>query len=82
METGENISASCGDRIVAEFTTKMPLASGEYSILAQVVQPIIAGESARFIDVVPCSYVFNVNARSNSKIWSLCYIHNGVKIWK
>lgn len=82
LETGTLIEGKPGDKVVIDFATKLPLASGTYSILAQVVKPVVQGHVSEFIDVVENTVCFRVADRSPSKIWSAVYVENKVTIWR
>lgn len=82
LETGTLIEGKYGDRVVIDFVTKLPLASGVYNILAQVVKPVVQGHISEFIDVVENTVCFQVNDRYPSKIWSAAYVENKVNIWR
>lgn len=67
------IDLKCGDRFVVNFRIKLPLEVGNYSVMAQLSQPIIPEQTADFIDVVNNAVVFSVNRWEKGKLWANAY---------
>jgi len=80
LETGKLLQVTKNERLVVEFTTKLPLTGGAYNLLVQVTRPIVLGEVAEFIDVVENAYLFRMNDRAPSKLWSSAYVQNKLNI--
>ena len=59
-----------GDRLIVEYTLKLPLQHNTYSLNTMITSPIINDVDIRYIDVVHNSYIFKVNKRPGSILWS------------
>lgn len=68
------IEADIQKSYVVTFQTRVPLHEGAYSIQVQVTEPIVEGETARFLDVVEDAIVFKVNRRPGGRLWSKVFI--------
>ena len=68
------IDLKCGDKFMVSYRTKLPLQEGNYSIMAQLSQPIIPDQTANFIDVVDNAVVFSVQRRKNARLWAKIYL--------
>lgn len=62
------------------YTTRLPLQEGNYSIQLQLTKPVIADQSAEFLDVIDDAIVFNVQRRANRRIWTKVYIENSLEV--
>lgn len=76
----EAIQVGTGDRYVVTFQTRLPLHEGNYSVQLEITQPIIADNTAEFLDVIDNAIVFRVGRRPNGRIWSRVFIANTVDI--
>jgi lipopolysaccharide transport system ATP-binding protein len=68
------IEAGIRESYVVTFQTRVPLHEGAYSIQIQVTEPIVEGETARFLDVVDDAIVFKVDRRPGGRLWSKVFI--------
>ncbi len=66
----ETISVNNGDKLIIEYTFKVPLQHNTYSIQAMIINPIVNDVDIVYIDVVPDAYIFKINKRPNSTLWS------------
>lgn len=62
------------------YTTRLPLQEGNYSIQLQLTRPVVADQSAEFLDVIDDAIVFNVQRRANRRIWTKVYIENSLEV--
>lgn len=62
------------------YTTRLPLQEGNYSIQLQLTKPIVADQSAEFLDVIDDAIVFNVQRRVNRRIWTKVYVENSLEV--
>lgn len=63
-------------RYIATYTTNLPLQEGNYSIQVQLTKPLVADETADFVDVIDNSVVFNVARRYDGRVWTKIYLDN------
>ncbi|MBZ0133671.1 MAG: ABC transporter ATP-binding protein [Rhodocyclaceae bacterium] len=70
------------DRLTIEFSTRLPLTDGPYSILVQLSTPIIQNSSAQIVDYLENAAVFTMEQHRPNKLWSKAYIENTVTITK
>lgn len=76
------IEAKGRDQYVVTFKTKLPLAEGNYAVMAQLTKPIIADQAADFIDVVDDAIVFSMSRRNGARVWPKVYLFPTCKIHK
>ena len=62
------------------YTTQLPLQEGNYSIHLELTNPIVKDQSAEFLDVIDDAIVFNVQRRTNGRIWAKVYVENNVEV--
>ncbi len=74
------IEVNAQERYVVTFRTRVPLHEGAYSIQAQLTEPLVEGETARFLDVVEDAVVFKVNRRSTGRLWAKVFIPNTMSV--
>lgn len=74
------IAAHSGDRFRISFRTRLPLEEGNYSVMAQLSQPIIEGQAANFIDVVDDAVVFSVSRWKMGRHWAKVYLFPACEI--
>lgn len=68
------------NRYSVAYTTRLPIQEGNYSIQLQLTKPVIADQSAEFLDVIDDAIVFNVQRRANKRIWTKVYIENSLEV--
>lgn len=73
-----NMHAGCCYRI--EYSLRLPLQEGIYSIRAQISSPLIKGQSADFLDVIEDSVVFRMERWEKATVWSKVHLFPGVNI--
>lgn len=69
-----------GGRYVVSYKTRLPLQEGNYSIQLQITAPVVAGHTARFLDVIDDALVFRMSRREEARIWSKAYVKNEVEV--
>ena len=70
----DTIKSVARQRYVAEYTLRLPLQEGSYSVRAQISEPIIVGQTADFVDVVEDAVVFRMEPWGQSPIWSKVHL--------
>ena len=70
------VHARQDSRYVVIYTTKLPLQEGIYSVQLQITKPVIADETAEFVDVIEDAIVFNVVRRRDSRAWAKVFLPN------
>jgi lipopolysaccharide transport system ATP-binding protein len=78
----EHLDAEEGGRYVAEYTLKLPLQEGSYSIRVQISSPITPGITADFLDVVEDAVVFRVERWAQAPVWSKVHLFPGFQLNK
>ncbi len=76
------ISGDKEDRLIIEFSTRLPLTDGSYSILAQLSTPIIRNTSSQIVDYLENAALFSMEQHRPTKVWSRVYVKNTVTITK
>lgn len=76
------IDVSPDDKYIVEFETKLPLSSGNYSLLVSITEPLILNKTAKFLDVIEIAKVFSVLERPAAKLWSKVYVKNTLNVRK
>lgn len=74
------IEAKNGEKYVVEYTTKTPIAEGNYNVMLSITEPVVLNRAAKSIDVVENAIVFRVAERPIAKLWAKVYIENEVKV--
>ncbi|WP_223462051.1 ABC transporter ATP-binding protein [Pseudomonas sp. A-R-26] len=57
-------------KYLAEYSLKLPLQEGNYSLRINISSPIVENESAEFVDFVSDALVFKVGRWEKSRVWS------------
>lgn len=76
LTEGGPVPVAANHALIAEFTTRLPLMSGHYSILVQVVIPDEQGKGPTFLEVIESAATIEVLPRSPHQVWSKAYIEN------
>lgn len=76
------INVNIGDQYIVSYGIKLPFEEGNYSVMAQLSQPIIPDQTAEFIDVVDNAVVFTVERRTNARLWAKVYLFPTCEITK
>lgn len=71
-----------GEKLIVDFTTKVPLVEGIYNLSTVISTPTIHNRSALFVDYTENSYIFQVAENFESKVWNKVYVNNEVKIYR
>lgn len=66
----EFLTTEIGGQYLVEYTLRLPLQEGSYSILAQITSSVVPGESAVFVDVIEDAVVFQMERWEIARIWS------------
>ncbi len=68
-------------KYVSEFTTKLPITAGLYSLTAALSTFTVHDLHATQYDYVENGLVFSVDKREPDRIWSMCQLENQVKLF-
>lgn len=79
MEGIGEIKGKCGEKLIIEFTTKLPLIEGRYNITTVCSMMKIHNRSAIMVDYAENTAIFDVNENYECKIWNKVYINNKIK---
>jgi len=74
------LEAQAGDYYQVDYTIRLPLEEGGYSIRVAITEPLILNQTANFVDVIPDAVVFFISRRENARIWSKVYLFPLVEI--
>ncbi len=81
MLAGQPLLDVClGDRYQVDYTVRLPLAEGAYSIQVAITEPVIFDQTANFVDVISDAVVFSVSRWETSRVWSKVYLFPSVEI--
>ncbi len=69
-----------GDKFLVEFSTRLPVIEGAYSISLVVSEPIIYNRTSVFTDLIDNAEVFEVLENTKAKLWDKVYIKNEVEV--
>lgn len=67
-------------KYLAEYSLKLPLQEGNYSIRINISSPIVENESAEFVDFVSDAIVFKVGRWQKSRVWSKVHAFSELKL--
>ncbi|MBC8784542.1 ABC transporter ATP-binding protein [Pseudomonas fluorescens] len=69
-----------GARYLAEYSLKLPLQEGNYSLRVNISSTIVENETAEFIDVVSDAIVFRVGRWEKARVWSKVHGFSQLKL--
>jgi lipopolysaccharide transport system ATP-binding protein len=79
--TGQTVlNSSPGTKYIVEYCLKLPLQEGNYSIMVNLVEPLIANKSGDFIDVVQDSVVFSMQPWDVASVWSKVHLFPAITV--
>jgi lipopolysaccharide transport system ATP-binding protein len=70
----ELLRTSIDGRYLVDYTIRLPLQEGSYSLLVEITSPVVRGETARFVDVIEDAVVFQVQRWTHSRVWSKVHL--------
>ncbi|MFZ1548017.1 MAG: ABC transporter ATP-binding protein [Candidatus Nitrotoga sp.] len=76
----EFLTTEIGGQYLVEYTLRLPLQEGSYSLRTQITSPILRGETAEFVDVIEDAVVFLMERWKNSSIWSKVHLFPSFKL--
>ena len=65
-----------------EYSFRLPIQEGIYSIQTQLSIPIIINQKAEFINVIDDAIVFKINERNHARLWTKVFIPSQYKVIK
>ncbi|MFJ2683770.1 ABC transporter ATP-binding protein [Pseudomonas sp. NPDC087342] len=74
------LSTRVGAKYLAEYSLRLPLQEGVYSLRINISSAIIENESAEFVDLVSDALVFRVGRWSKSRVWSKVHVFSELKL--
>ena len=69
-----------GETHVVEYTTRLPLMGGDYSLRASITVPIDLHQQAIFVDIVEVAHPFTVLPPERGRIYTQVYVPNTVTV--
>lgn len=82
LEDVGELKGKFGDKVIVEFTTRVPLVEGNYNISTVLSTITVHNRMAKFEDYTQGGYVFKVLENEKSKIWNKVYVANHIEIMK
>ncbi|RFC33347.1 MAG: lipopolysaccharide transport system ATP-binding protein [Candidatus Nitrotoga sp. SPKER] len=76
----EFLTTEIGGQYLVEYTLRLPLQEGSYSLRTQITSPVLRGEMAEFVDVIEDAVVFFIERWKNSTIWSKVHLFPSFKL--
>ena len=76
----EFLTTEIGGQYLIEYTLRLPLQEGSYSLRTQITSPTLRGETAEFVDVIEDAVVFFMERWKNSTIWSKVHLFPSFKL--
>jgi len=78
----EPITTAIGGEYLIEYTLRLPLQEGCYSLLVEITSPVVRGETAEFMDVIEDAVVFQVKRWARSRVWSKVHLFPSLRLRK
>ncbi|CAG9933565.1 ABC transporter ATP-binding protein [Candidatus Nitrotoga arctica] len=78
----EFLTTEIGGQYLVEYTLRLPLQEGSYSLRTQITSPAVRGETAEFVDVIEDAVVFQMERWKKTRIWSKIHLFPEMKIRK
>lgn len=69
-----------GSKYLAEYSLKLPLQEGNYSLRVNISSTIVENETAEFIDVVSDAVVFRMGRWETARVWSKVHGFSQLKL--
>ena len=76
------LTTEIGGQYLIEYTLRLPLQEGSYSLRTQITSPVVLGETAEFVDVIEDAVVFQMERWKKARIWSKIHLFPEMKIRK
>ena len=76
----ELLTTATGGQYLVEYTLRLPLREGTYSLLTEITSPVVRGETAVFVDVIEDAVVFKVNRWPHSRVWSKVHLFPSLRL--
>jgi lipopolysaccharide transport system ATP-binding protein len=76
----EPLTTSVGGKYVVDYTLRLPLQEGSYSLLIELTSPLVRGETAEFLDVIEDAVVFQVKRWTHSRVWSKVHLFPSLRL--
>ncbi|CAH1192946.1 Lipopolysaccharide transport system ATP-binding protein [Candidatus Nitrotoga sp. BS] len=70
----EFLTTEIGGQYLVDYTLRLPLQEGSYSLRTQITAPIVRGETAEFVDVIENAVVFQMERWKRGRIWSKIHL--------
>ncbi|CAH1385739.1 ABC transporter ATP-binding protein [Candidatus Nitrotoga sp. M5] len=76
----EFLTTEIGGQYLVEYTLRLPLQEGNYSLRTQITSPVVRGETAEFVDVIEDAVIFQMERWQNARIWSKIHLFPEMKL--
>jgi len=76
----ELLTTEIGGQYLVEYTLRLPLQEGNYSLRTQITSPVVRGETAEFVDVIEDAVIFQMERWQNARIWSKIHLFPEMKL--
>jgi len=71
-----------GEKYLVEYSLKLPLQEGNYSLQVQISSPIILNEKAEYLDVIDNAVVFRVHRWEKARVWSKVHLFPEINLFQ
>jgi lipopolysaccharide transport system ATP-binding protein len=78
----EDLMTEIGGQYLVEYTLRLPLQEGTYSLRAQITSPVVSDQTAMFVDVIEDAVVFRMGRWEKGRLWSKIHLFPTIKITK
>jgi lipopolysaccharide transport system ATP-binding protein len=74
------LTTEIGGQYLVEYTLRLPLQEGNYSLRTQISSPLVRGETTEFLDVIEDAVVFQVERHASWRVWSKVHLFPEFKL--
>jgi len=69
-----------GDFYQVDYSLRLPLQDGAYSIQIALTEPVVDNQTANFLDYIDDAVVFSTSRWTNARVWSKVYLFPSVEV--
>ncbi|MGZ8918141.1 MAG: ABC transporter ATP-binding protein [Methylobacter sp.] len=70
----EFLTTEIGGQYLVEYTLRLPLQEGSYSLRTQITSPVVPNETAEFLDVIEDAVIFQIARWETARVWSKIHL--------
>ncbi len=76
----EDLMTEIGGQYLIEYTLRLPLKEGIYSLRTQITSPVASDQTAIFVDVIEDAVVFQMGRWGKGRLWSNIHLFPTIKV--